>query len=72
MLFLCATKHHGTNAFEKMEVKFHAFLTPVLDVGEFSVSRICPLIRGKKTWSRVPMKFLDTVKYSQTYADVGN
>jgi hypothetical protein len=52
-LFLCVIKHHGINAFARREVKFNAFLTPVLDVGEFSASRLSPLNPGKEAVMRI-------------------
>jgi hypothetical protein len=61
-----------------MEVKFHAFLTPALDVGEFSASQLCPLIPGKEALMRIacvaacPREFLSKLKYSKMSADVGN
>jgi hypothetical protein len=51
-LFLHVIKYHGINALARMEVKFHAFLTPLLDVGEFSTSCLCPLIPGKEALMR--------------------
>jgi hypothetical protein len=47
-LSLCVIKQDGINAFERREVNFHAFSTPVLDVGEFSASHFCPLIPDKE------------------------
>jgi hypothetical protein len=60
-----------------MEVKFHAFLTPVFDVGKFSASRLCPLIRGKEDPMRnacVATCAQEIYRHGkiQTYADAGN
>jgi hypothetical protein len=52
-LSLCVIKQDGINAFARREVNFHAFSTPVLDVGEFSDSRFCPLIPGKEALMRI-------------------
>jgi len=38
-LFLSVIKHHVMKSYWKVEVQLHAFLTSVLDVGEWSGSR---------------------------------
>jgi len=47
---LCLTTYHVMKTYGRMEVQFHAFLTSVLDGGEWSISRpdLSPRSPGKR------------------------
>jgi hypothetical protein len=52
-------RYHAINTYEEVEVQLHAFLTSVLDGGEWSAShprRFTPVPIGYKAgWATVPM-----------------